>query len=204
MHDEDDIFDEDSTFDEDNVDLEKFPTLTSVARFNKLLISVDWFRSVGLSLGSGTRDTAHAYMENLGFPNASVALIENWEEAAYAAATPDWNSEWWEAEEQLRTGLTSQALELMSEEDLTMALTHISATASPQIQNAVESLAEEQGIEDEELIRAAIGSAIQTCHQAALVLAAGEEDTHPFALKYKLFEMGRWPIAITGNSFNLF
>ncbi len=197
------MIDEDD-FEDADLDLEDYPTLTSVARFNRLLGSVDWFRSVGLSVGRGTMDTARAYMDSLGFPNASVALIENWEEAAYAAGTPDWNSEWWEAEEQLRTGLTSQALELISEEDLTMALTHIASTASPIIKNAVENLAEDQGIEDEELIRAAIGSAIQTCHQAALVLAAGEEDTHPFALKYKLFEMGRWPIAITGNSFNIF
>ena len=65
-------------------------------------------------------------------------------------------------------------------------------------------MAEEAGIEDQELIRAATGSALQSCHQAALVLAAGEEDAHPFALKYKLFEQGHWPIAITGSSFNIF
>lgn len=197
------MYDEDD-FDDEDLDLDEYPTLQSVARFNKLLHSVDWFRSVGLSMGRGTREAADAYSQALGFPNATVALIENWEEAAHAAASPDWNSEWWEAEEQMRAGLTSQALELITEEDLTMALTHIASTASPLIQHAVENFAEEQGIEDEELIRAAIGSAIQTCHQAALVLAAGEEDSHPFALKYKLFELGRWPIAITGNSFNLF
>ncbi len=185
-------------------DLDEYPTLVSVARFNKLLPSVNWFRSVGLDMGAPTRRTAEFYVETLGFPGTLIAPIENWEEAAYAASNPDWNSPWWEAEEQLRMSLTNDALELIDEEDLNMALTHISATASPLIQNAVESLAEEQGIEDEELVRAAIGSAIQTCHQAALVLAAGEEDTHPFALKYQLFELGRWPIAITGNSFNLF
>ncbi len=195
---------EDEEFDEDLPDVDDYPTLQSVVRFNKLLPSVDWFRSVGRDLDAETRETARAYAETLGFPDAFVAPVENWEEAAYAAANPDWNSEWWEVEEQLRVSLTGEALERMSEEDLTAALTHISATASPVIQHAVENLAEEEGMEDEELIRAAIGSAIQTCHQSALVLAAGEEDTHPFALKYRLFELGRWPIAITGRSFNLF
>lgn len=193
----------DDDFD-DMPDLDEYPTLVSVARFNKLLPSVNWFRSVGLDMGAATRRTAEFYVETLGFPGTLIAPIENWEEAAYAASNPDWNSPWWEAEEQLRMSLTTDALELIDEEDLNMALTHISATASPLIQNAAESLAEEQGVEDDELVRAAIGSAIQTCHQAALVLAAGEEDTHPFALKYQLFELGRWPIAITGNSFNLF
>ncbi|OUR78456.1 hypothetical protein A9Q83_07435 [Alphaproteobacteria bacterium 46_93_T64] len=196
----------DQDFDEfdDIPDIEEYPTLRSVVRFNKLLPSVNWFRSVGLPMGAGTLDTAQEYVEMLGFPGTFVAPVENWEEAAYAAANPDWNSSWWETEEQMRVSLTSEALEILTEDDLTMALTHISATATPSIQNAAESLAEEQGIEDEELIRAAIGSAVQTCHQAALVLAAGQEDPHPFALKYKLFELGRWPIAITGSSFNIF
>ncbi|WP_025897270.1 hypothetical protein [Sneathiella glossodoripedis] len=189
---------------EDLPDLNDYPTLVSVVRFNKLLPAVNWFRSVGLPMGAATLRTAEFYVETLGFPGTLIAPIDNWEDAAYAAANPDFNSLWWETEEQIRVGLTASALELISEEDLTAALTHISATASPLIQNAVENLAEEEGIEDEELIRAAIGSGIQTCHQAALVLAAGEEDTHPFALKYKLFELGRWPIAITGSSFNLF
>ncbi len=196
-----------SDFDDDfndDPDLEDYPTLVSVVRFNKLLPSVNWFRSVGLPMGAATMRTAEFYVETLGFPGTFIAPIDTWEDAAYAAANPDWNSDWWEAEEQMRVSLTAAALELVSEEDLTAALTHIAATASPLIQNAVENLAEDEGIEDQELIRAAIGSGIQTCHQAALVLAAGEEDTHPFALKYKLFELGRWPIAITGSSFNLF
>ncbi|MFT6556445.1 hypothetical protein [Sneathiella sp.] len=195
---------EDDEFEEEELDIEEYPTLRSVARFTKLLGSVNWFRSVGLELGANTRKVAEDYTQNLGFPDAYVAPVENWEEAAYAAANPDWNTEWWEAEEQLMASLTAQALELMTEEDLGMALSHIAATASPVVQHAVENLAEEAGIEDEELIRAAIGAALQACHQSALVLAAGEEDTHPFALKYQLFELGRWPIGITGGSFNLF
>ena len=97
-----------------------------------------------------------------------------------------------------------EALEIVTEEDLNMAMTHIASTATPVIEQAIEEIAEEAGIVDAELIRAAMGSALQTCHQAALVLASGQEDTHHFALKYKLFEQGHWPIAITGSSFNIF
>ncbi|MCR9215022.1 MAG: hypothetical protein NXI13_15000 [Proteobacteria bacterium] len=195
---------DDIEFDDELPDIDDYPTLRSVVRFNKLLSSVPWFASVSEPLDTETLTAARGYMDALGFPDAFVAEVEDWEDAAYAAANPEWNSNWWEAEEQLRMGLTASALELMGEEDLNLALTHVSATASPLISNAVEAISEEMGVEDMELVRAAVGSALQACHQAALVLAAGEEDDHPFALKYKLFEHGHWPIAITGNSFNIF
>jgi hypothetical protein len=196
--------DYDDDFDEDLPDIEDYPTLISVVRFNKLIPSIPWFADVGEPLPRESRTTARDYMDTLGFPDAFVAEVETWEDAAYAASNPEFNSDWWEAEEQLRMGLTTMALELMSEEDLNLALTQVSATASEIISKAVEEMADDARIEDQELIRAAIGSAVQSCHQAALVLAAGEEDTHPFALKYKLFEQGHWPIAITGSSFNIF
>lgn len=196
--------DYDDDFDEDLPDIEDYPTLISVVRFNKLIPSIPWFEDVGEPLPRNALTTARDYMDMLGFPDAFVAEVENWEDAAFAASNPEFNSDWWEAEEQLRMGLTTMALELMSEEDLNLALTQVSATASDIVSKAVEAMAEEAGIEDQELIRAATGSALQSCHQAALVLAAGEEDAHPFALKYKLFEQGHWPIAITGSSFNIF
>lgn len=185
-------------------DVDDYPTLQSVARFNRLLNSVDWYSNVGEPVGAELAKAARAYMDYSGFPHADLAIIETWSEAGEAAANTDWNSEWWEAEEQTRMGLIDAALTLISDEDLTMALTHVTATASPLLQHAAENWAEEQGIEDEELIRAAVGAGVQASYQAALVLAAGEEDDHPFALKFKLFELGRWPIAITGSSFNLF
>mgnify|MGYP003630998119 FL=1 len=194
----------DDEFDEDLPDIEDYPTLISVVRFNKLIPSIPWFSEVGEPLDQDSVTAARDYMDGLGFPGAFVAEVENWEDAAYAAANPEFNSEWWDAEEQLRMALTTSALELMSEEDLNLALTHVSATASDIINNAVEAATMDAGIEDQELIRATAGSALQSCHQAALVLAAGEEDTHPFALKYRLFEHGHWPIAITGSSFNIF
>lgn len=185
-------------------DIDDYPTLRSVARFNRLLSSVDWYGDVGEPVGTELARTARAYMDFSGFPHAELAAILTWSEAGEAAANTDWNSEWWEAEEQTRMGLIDTALTMITDEDLTMALTHVTATASPLLQHAAESWAEEQGIEDEELIRAAVGAGVQASYQAALVLAAAEEDDHPFAVKFKLFELGRWPIAITGNSFNLF
>lgn len=195
---------DDDIEDEERPDIDEYPTLQSVARFCALLNSVDWYANVGEPIEAELAQTARDYMDHSGFPNAGLAPIESWIEAGEAAANTDWNSEWWEMEEQTRMGLIDTALGMMSDEDLSMALTHVTGTASPLLQHAAENWAQEQGIEDEELIRAAVGAGVQASYQAALVLAAGEEDDHPFAIKFKLFELGRWPIAITGNSFNLF
>ncbi|TNE35830.1 MAG: hypothetical protein EP348_08110 [Alphaproteobacteria bacterium] len=195
---------DDDEFEEEMPDVEDYPTLVSVVRFNRFLNSVPWFSEVGEPLTREEHKIARDYMDALGFPDAFVGEIEDWDDAAYAAATPDFNSDWWEAEEQLRAGLVADALALISEEDLTLALTHVSATASELINAALDEIAEEVGLADEEFLRAIAGAAVQACHQAALVLAAGAEDDHPFALKYQLFERGHWPIAITGRSFNIF
>jgi hypothetical protein len=55
-----------------------------------------------------------------------------------------------------------------------------------------------------ELVRIAAEAAVQTCVQAALVLAAGTEESHPFAYKYRLFELGRWPFGMIGQTLHLF
>jgi hypothetical protein len=60
------------------------------------------------------------------------------------------------------------------------------------------------GVADMALIRAAAGAATQACYQAALVLAAGAEAEHPFAIKFRLYEAGRWPLGIVGMTFNVF
>ena len=39
---------------------------------------------------------------------------------------------------------------------------------------------------------------------ASTLLAGRAEDDHPFALKYRLFERGRWPVALIGSSLHLF
>ncbi len=198
------MYQEDEDLEEDQPDIEEYPTLQSVVRLNRLLSTIEWFSEVGEPITEDIATAARAYQDYLGFPYADMAAIQDWHEASEAASSTDWNSEWWEAEEQIRVGLIDTALELIPEHDLNMALTQITATASPLLQYAAENWVEEQGIEDAELIRAAVGAGVQASYQAALVLAAGEEDNHPFALKFKLFELGRWPIAITGNSFNLF
>lgn len=181
-----------------------YPELLSVSRFAGLIRAVPWFASVSEPLGEGEIEDARAFLDALGFPDVHVADIAGWDEAADAIQNPEFNDAAWEAEEQLLAALHAEALARVSEEDLSLALTHVTASASEVVTQAAAIAAARSGVEDEALIRAAAGAATQACYQAALVLAASGEPDHPFALKYKLFEQGRWPLGIVGATFSLF
>ncbi|MBM3554731.1 MAG: hypothetical protein FJX47_04165 [Alphaproteobacteria bacterium] len=191
--------------DEPRPDLSDYPELIAVARFAAMLRGVSWFAALGEPLTEAEAHDAQAYLDALGFPDCYVGDVAGWEEAESAVKNPDWNSEWWEAEEQLRAGLIARAIESgIEEEDLLMALTHVTSAAGEVVHGAAAVAAARSGCSDEGLIRAAAGAAAQACYQAALVLAAGDEPDHPFALKYRLFEAGRWPLGIVGATFYLF
>lgn len=176
----------------------------AVGRFTKLARRTPWFLAVGLPVEDDLADLARDYLDMAGFPEARVALVEGWEEAAEAAASTDWNSPWWEAEEQMMAALTGEAVERVGEDDFGLAMDHLRAQIAAPILSAAEEAAGAGGVTDEELIRAAAGAAVQASYQAALVLMTEGGADHPFALKFRLFEAGRWPLGVVGSSFNLF
>lgn len=184
--------------------LAEIPALVHLRRFAAVADRVDWFSSLGEAVDGEMRTLARDYLDGLGFPHAELALVESWEEAADAAESLDFDSEAWEAEEQLRAGLVVDALQNIDEEGLKVVLAHVTATLSDGLEEAMDNLAAIWDLEDRTLLQAATGAAVQAVYNAALVLAAGGDETHPFALKYRLFELGRWPIGVHGRSFNLF
>jgi hypothetical protein len=147
---------------------------------------------------------AERYLSALGFPGARIVPVADFDEAAEAALSLDIDPAAWEASEQLRVGLTARAIEAMGEELLEAALTDVMAFVAPAVQDAVKDAAYGFDLEDEALINSAAGAALRACHNAALVLLGGEEEEHALALEYALFEGGRWPVALTGQTFHLF
>lgn len=194
------LFDDDEAFDL----REDFPTLDAVRRFARVAQEIPWFSRVGERISPEDRKIAKLYVEALGFPEAEIAEVGDWQEAAIAATNLDVDTPAFEAEEQLRSALTAEALELMDEDLLTFALTHLSGLIAEIVENAAGDAALRAGYDDEETIRAAAGAAIQAAHQAALVLAAGVEDDSAPAHKFRLFEAGRWPLGLIGTSLHIF
>lgn len=192
--------------DDDDLDLDEdqAAALTAIRRLAEVVGRMPWFSRIGTPLAAEERDLAQRYLEMLGFPDASPVTVEDWSEAGDAASNLDLNSEAWEVEEQLRADLGREALAYFDEMTLSDTLSFITESAGGLIVEAVQSAASLWPVEDDEVIEAAIGAAVQACYQAALVLAAQAVEDHPFALKFRLFERGRWPIGLSGRSFNIF
>ncbi len=193
--------------DEDDIEidvLEEYPTLVLVSRFTKLIPRTDWFRYVGEPLEAEVLLKAKAYLDALGFPEAMPAEVEDWQEAAFSLETNDWNSPFWEVEQQLMAALAVEITQTIDPELLEMVLARVSSAASEYVSEGVIAAADRYGMHDEELMKAAIGEGVQACYQAALVIAAGVGDDHPFQLKYQLYETGWWPLGVMGNTFNIF
>jgi hypothetical protein len=191
---------------ENELDLGEYPGLQSVANFAQMVGQVPWFSALGAELDEREMNVAEDYLLALGFPDTSVLRIENWQDAADVADNPDWNNLSWDAEEQMRMGLYADACERYDEEVVTLALTHVTNQAFQLIEDSAIAHAQIDRVADEALVQAAIGAGAQCCQLAALVLASEheDEDQHPFALKYRLFEFGRWPIGVVGGTFHLF
>ncbi len=187
----------------------EIPGLGVLSRFARSLDNIPWFANLGEPLTSGARDIARRYIDNLGFPEADIAILIDWDEAAGAAETRDWNDPAWEAEELLRTDLTMRALETLSEDALKIGMTMIADNVSEPAKEAMEQASFIWDMEDAGAQTLAVGAAVQAAHGAALVLlAAGdpefETDDHALTHKFRLFEFGRWPVGLVGRSFNLF
>ena len=193
--------------DEDDVEIDAlgdYPTLVLVSRFTKLIPRTDWFRYVGEPLEQDVLDKARAYLDVLGFPEATPAEVGDWQEAAYSLETNDWNSPFWEVEQQLMAALTVEVTDTIDPKLLEMVLAHVTSVASEYVGEGVMAAADRWDMHDEELMKAAIGEGVQACYQAALVIAAGVDEAHPFTLKYQMFETGWWPLGVMGNTFNIF
>ncbi len=197
----------------DDFDLEalerELPGLKRLSRFARSLDGIPWFANMGEPLSPGGNAAARAFADGLGFPEADPAVLVDWEDAAAAAESVDWNSPAWEAEESLRADLTIRALDILSEEALQIAMTMIADAISEPAKEAMEEASHLWDMADEASRQLAVGAAVQAAHQAALALIAAEDpdfeaEAHPFAAKFQLFEFGRWPVGLTGSSFNIF
>ncbi len=130
--------------------------------------------------------------------------MPDWRAAETATRSPAWNATWWNAEEKERLSLLERAAAQWGERSLMAALTRVTDEATRITLGAASVAAARDGIADPALSRVAAGAATQAAYQAALARAAGATDNHPFAIKFRLFAAGRWPLGLVGDTFHLF
>ncbi|WBQ10024.1 hypothetical protein L2D01_14205 [Hyphomonadaceae bacterium ML37] len=186
--------------------LDEIPLLFKARAFAESLNDPAFFSRLGERLDSRELALARAYLDGLGFPEAEPALLGDWADAAGVAETLDQNPAAWEAEEMLRAALTGQVLERLDEEAVNAAFSLVQARIADHAREAAEASAAMDDVYDEDVVNAAAGGLIQAAHGAVLVLLAEAEDDqppHPFLARWRLYVRGRWPVAVSGASYNI-
>ncbi len=114
------------------------PVLAALRNFTDRALRVNWFTELGEPLSPDSLQYARQYVDAMGFPDADIAILSDWADAATAAESLDLNADAWEAEEQLRAGLLQDALSIVSEEGLGVVLTHMASAVNEAAENCLE------------------------------------------------------------------
>lgn len=178
--------------------------LAEVQRLAQDVRRASWFAAVGQALTDGERQDAEAYAAALGFSGAPVAVVPDWRAAEAATRDAGWDARWWESEEKARADLLSAARARHGERATMTALSEVALAASDTVMGVASVAAARMGVADPALARVAAGAATQAAYQAALALAAEAGADHAFAVKYRLFAAGRWPLGIVGGALSVF
>ncbi len=153
----------------------------------------------GEPLSAGDRVEASAYLAALGVGDFPIIGVAAWSEAARITQRTDLSRAWWEAEERARTSLQSAAAASLGDIPLIDALSLVTGAAEA-LHGMAALAATRAGAADPALTRVAAGAAAQACHQRALALATDAGPGHLFAIKFRLFASGRWPLGIVGDA----
>jgi len=177
--------------------------LRQIRTFASELGRAAWFTACGEPLSTPESSDAQRYLSGLGLPVRPIVGVATWPEAAALAKRPDWQPAWWRADEASARALHESAAALLGEPELLMALTAVTLAAA-NLHGPAALAAARAGVADPALSRVAAGAAALACHQMGLVHAAGAGETHPLALKYRLFAGGRWLLGVIGRHCYLF
>ena len=162
-----------------------------------------WFAACGDELTESERSDARLLAGGLGFAGTAVASVADWRDAARVTQRPDWSRAWWEAESAAEARLKSELFARYGEASALEQLSRVTLAAAALNGAAAIALAR-ANLADEALARVAAGAAAQSCHQAALAHASDAGAVHPFAVKFRLFAGGRWPLGVVGGSLFVF
>lgn len=192
--------------DDDDQGLLALPAnLRPVVRLARHVEGFPWFAALGQPVGLDEEADAVLYGAGLGFDPVHIAVVETWADAALLTAELESDAETWDIEEQIRADLLAVVRETLDEAELGLALTAVATKAAHAAREAAQAVArsEDDGV-DEALIDQAVEAAALTARLAALALAADADEDHPFLLKLRLYEAGRWPLGLVGQTLHLF
>jgi hypothetical protein len=163
-----------------------------------------WFSAVGEPLTASELEEARAYVRALGFTNVNVQAVDSWQDAKRIANSKDWLREWWQTEHNEERRLLASASARHGSDAVMQRLTHIMEGSAELFFGPAAISSTRAGVADSSLERSAAGAASQSLHQFALASLMNESGEHFFAIKFRLFLAGRWPLSINDNTFYIF
>ena len=176
---------------------------TPLHDFLDSLHQTDWFGHLGEDMSSITTGIAETYLRSLKQTTALIKIARSWDEAKAAANSAESRAAHSVDEARDRQFLREQAANIHSPELCTtwlnLAFENISNIAYG-ITTGIPSdiIATSR---DVFLTKAAAGAFAEAAYDNTLWLLAQEREQHSVHLKFALFQQGRWPIGIKGQSF---
>lgn len=180
------------------------PAQARIGGLRQQIRTASWFAACGEALTAPEIAEADAYLAALGFAGTPVRGVAGWMAAASILRDPAWLPDWWDREEAERARLLAAAEATLPRAGVLAALSEATADGSTIVHGLAAVAAARAGIADPALIRVAAGAGTQAAYQAALARLGGAGDDHAFAVKFRLFQAGRWPLGITAGIFHLF
>jgi hypothetical protein len=163
-----------------------------------------WFSAVGEPLTTSELDEARTYVHALGFSDVAVKSVASWHDAKRIANSKDWLREWWQREHTEERRLLAAASARFGNDAVMQRLTHIMEGSAELFFGPAAISSTRAGVADSSLERSAAGAASQSLHQFALASMMDESSEHFFAIKFRLFLAGRWPLSINESTFYIF
>jgi hypothetical protein len=161
-----------------------------------------WFERVGTELAPAQHEAIAAMLRPYALAGrAEIVVVAHWHETVAALHADDRDSGWWDFEEEERERLWDVASMAHTEDQLLVAVARAVAAREHAIDQAVKAVVARLAITDPAWGRAARAAALMAVHQQALADLARVPPTQLFALKYRLFADGRWPIGLQAGRF---
>ena len=178
--------------------------LAAVAAFAESLRHVSWFAAVGQELTDGERDEAADYVRAIGFQRRDCPRRANGAPPRPRHATRNGAARGGTPKSAPAPTCSRAPATTHGAHALMTALSRVTLEASDVVLGAASIADARSAIADPALARVAAGAATQAAYQAGLALAAEAGDMHPFAIKFRLFAAGRWPLGLVGDTFQIF
>ena len=165
----------------------------------------NWFACVGMPLPTSELHALDCVLQQQGLLlGAVIETVERWQAAAAFIRAAERDCLWWDREESERERLWDIAAATHGESALLETLNVVRERIAATVQVAAVGAMARAGVDDPDLLREAVAATLLAAHQEALTRLAGEGEDHFFAIKYRLFLAGRWPLGLQGGRFAVF